>query len=336
MHSRADFLIHMNDFTREAPVLQVEIYDPYNNVTMESRTILPSDFSRRNSSRTFSLFFKNVHKQTLLFRLFYYCCAKVTHLSTELSLLDEGKLGPFWHKKATIKLISETAFPYNFTGGFMGNTGTYIRVLDDIWYTFYRHERFAPSPKYCSLPFGLTRLEVRSSRNQGKTWSDPVTIAAPVPNSPSECILMDGGAFFDEETQTWHYLSQCLGRDSHWNLCHYSRSGRNPMGPFVANPKNPVVIGGQLWSKICSGTGKHCPPGTIDEGTPDVVEKRSGFFVVTFHGYDYNANRGSRGISLTRYFVTFTLSGYDLPYDAIFSKLDCDKWNITWIKVLAA
>ena len=119
---------------------------------------------------------------------------------------------------------------------------------------------------------------------------------------------MDGAGFWDSSTQTWHYLGQCLARDEVWNMCHFTRAGPDPMGPFTPSPYNPVVKSGQLWGyalrpgscgplcccmhvlccccrPICAGSGKHCTPGTGSEGTPEIVMKDyEGYFYVTFHG----------------------------------------------------
>lgn len=76
-------------------------------------------------------------------------------------------------------------------------------------------------------------------------------------------------------------------------MCHYYLPGASPLSPlgFIPDPRNPVVRGGQLFSQICAGSGKHCTVGTVDEGTPDIVVKRDGFYYVTFHGYDYQTAR---------------------------------------------
>jgi hypothetical protein len=41
-------------------------------------------------------------------------------------------------------------------------------------------------------------------------------------------------------------------------MCHYYLQGSNPLSSWSSDPANPVVRGGQLFSKICAGTGKHC------------------------------------------------------------------------------
>jgi hypothetical protein len=100
---------------------------------------------------------------------------------------------------------------------------------------------------------------------------------------------------------------------------------------WQADAHNPVVTGGSLFSRICAGSGKHCTPGTVDEGTPQIVEIDSaGAFVVTFHGYDYGANSAVRGVARTNDWLNWDTAGGGLPNDAIFSKDDCNQWNMPW------
>lgn len=144
---------------------------------------------------------------------------------------------------------------------------------------------------------------------------------------------MDGGAYFDVETNTWHYLSQCLGSYKSWALCHFYRNSSDPRGPWTENKHNPVVRGGELFKRICKDSliyKKHCSVSTKDEGTPDIVEKVNGDFFVTFHGYDYDSKRAVRAVAATKDFVNWRTSGADLPDDALFSYRDCNKWNVSW------
>ncbi|CAF1220063.1 unnamed protein product [Rotaria sordida] len=168
--------------------------------------------------------------------------------------------------------------------------------------------------------------------NSTAMWNvEPAVVALPGNSTFDNCAAVDGAPFFDNETGLWHYLAQCIGNNRRWSLCHYSRFGRDPMsGSFIPNPKNPVVQGGQLWSRICSGIGNHCTLTMYDEGTPEIIQKINGWFYITFHGWDGPNNKAARGIARTRDFVNYDVAGYDLPNDAIFSSLDCNEWNITW------
>ena len=99
---------------------------------------------------------------------------------------------------------------------------------------------------------------------------------------------------------------------------------------WVENMNNPVVKSGQLWSEICSPPS-HCSPLTIEEGTPDIVKKDTdGYFWVTFHGCVPNATSSSRGVAKTKDFVKWETYGDGLPNDAIFTKNDCNNWNVSW------
>jgi len=84
----------------------------------------------------------------------------------------------------------------------------------------------------------------------------------------------------------------------------------SPIGAWVVDPKNPVVRSGELWSRICSGNGKHCDVGTAHESTPQIIEKRAdGLFLVSFQGYDVKLKRGVRGVALTPDFATWFTEG---------------------------
>ena len=103
------------------------------------------------------------------------------------------------------------------------------------------------------------------------------------------------------------------------------------LGLWNINDANPVVVGGDLWSKICSGKGKHCPEDTHDEGTPEIVGKNDeGYFYVTFHGCNKDATISARGVAKTIDFKNWIVDDADLPNDAIFGQVDCNKWDVEW------
>jgi hypothetical protein len=243
-------------------------------------------------------------------------------------------MGNFWYQESHFQYITETTFPTpgksNYTA--FENTGNQIIVINGMWYIFYREFDYGPSPDQCKATiYPIARTVVRQSTNKGITWGPDYPVATPILNTDSGCAVLDGSAFYDQETTTWHYLGQCIGTGG-WNLCHYYLQSSNPLSlnGFIPNPRNPVIRGGQLWSQICSGSGKHCDGGTVDEGTPDIVEKSDSWFYVTFHGYDYNSKKSARGVARTKDFVIWNVSGYRLPNDAIFSSVDCNPWNIAW------
>jgi hypothetical protein len=99
------------------------------------------------------------------------------------------------------------------------------------------------------------------------------------------------------------------------------------MGRFAIDA-TPSVRAGQLWSRICSHSGSICNPrNTVDEGTPDIVYKKDGYFYVTFHGYDYHAKNGFRGVAKTVDFHHWIEVGADLPNGPIFAAPQCQGWN---------
>jgi hypothetical protein len=209
--------------------------------------------------------------------------------------------------------------------------GTQIVVLNGIWYLFNREYGFAASPAQCQYDFA--RIVVRSSADRGKTWSSEVVIARPN-QSAGECALVDGRAYWDADTGTWHYLAQVLKSDATWGIDHFTLNTPSPMAKFIPDSGNPVVKSGALWSRIC-GPGKSCPSGTKDEGTPEISAKSNGLYYVTFHGAYVSAQSppvvsGYRGVAATRDFHTWTTSGSGLPNDAIWSSKDCQAWNVQW------
>lgn len=168
----------------------------------------------------------------------------------------------------------------------------------------------------------------RESRDFGVTWSNLTVIIPPVPGAANECANDDGAAFYDADTDTWHYLGQCMSRKQVWNMCHFTRQGADPVGPFTPDPGNPVVRSGQLWGSIC-GPGRNCPAGMGEEGTPDIVSKSpDGLFFVTFHGWDPAATKSARGVAATKDWTTWYTSGYGLPTGAIFTDADCHRWSV--------
>lgn len=334
--SRVDFYLGVdNNVADQLNLLVVEVNDADLDQVLARRNISRADFGYNNTQlQIFSLYFSSTPGHALEFRVFYHCCSRIVHDKTVVVELDEGPLASFFRGQAGLQLISASTFPTpqmdpSLTA--MWNVGTYIKPLDGVWYVFYREGFYAPTPAFCNNIVPLTRIAVRNSTDMGKTWSMPSAVALPGNTTYDNCAALDGAPFYDEETDTWHYLAQCIGNNRRWSLCHYARAGRNPMaGLFTPNPKNPVVQGGQLWSRICAGVGKHCTLTMYDEGTPEIVQKANGWFYITFHGWDAPNNRAARGLARTRDFVTYDVQGYDLPDDAIFSPLDCNQWNISW------
>jgi hypothetical protein len=206
------------------------------------------------------------------------------------------------------------------------NGGTEIVPLNGVWYMFNREYHYEPQPPQCRRDHA--RIVVRKSLDRGRSWSPEAVVASPDLAS-GECALTDGWAYWDAESGTWHYLAQELAAAGGWNLNHYTRHNPDPLGPFTPDPNNPVVHSGELWRQIC-GPGKMCPTGTHDEGTSDIVEKRNGYFVVSFHGAFGRLPLGFRGVAETSDFHRWVVGKPDLPGDAIWSSRDCQGWAVAW------
>lgn len=235
-----------------------------------------------------------------------------------------ASIDDLWLNTAYFKLIR--SFPVGSLNFSQIDAGTRVVVVNGTWFLFGRVDT-GPSGA-CTQ--GVIAVNVRSSEDEGSTWTSPHPVVTP--DLVISCLYADGTAFFDRENEIWHYLVQVLnvGGQGGWMMSHFSTSGPDPFGTWKANPSNPVVHGGQLFDQICSGSGKHCQVGMIDEGTPEIVEKRDGKFYVTFHGYDYNRKAAARGVARTPDFVNWEVSGDGLPDDVIFSAADCNRWNVSW------
>lgn len=199
----------------------------------------------------------------------------------------------------------------------------WVSVSEGVWYLFNRR---TTEHATAGCAYDHTAVVVRTSRDQGATWSDPVTAVEPGASVADGCAILDGTSVRDPATGTWDMLAQCLGAETGWQLCHYTRASPDPLGPFEPDPRNPVVRSGALWSQICAASRACDPSGVRDEGTPDIVMRRSGEYYVTFHGYDYGARLSYRGVARTSDFRTWTAVGGDLPGAPILSAAECEGW----------
>ncbi|MGH7045883.1 MAG: sialidase family protein [Stellaceae bacterium] len=196
------------------------------------------------------------------------------------------------------------------------------------WYLFDR-ERLTQTPAYCLER--AVRIVVRESLDAGASWSNPaVVVATPgAADAPDACAVVDGSSYYDAATDTWQMLAQCLAahHKGGWMLCHYVRHGVSPLGRFTPDA-TPAVRSGELWSQICAHAGGICDPRhTVDEGTPDIIFKKGGYFYVTFHGFDYSTKHGFRGVAKTADFHHWLTAGPDLPNAPIFAAPECQAWN---------
>ncbi len=235
-------------------------------------------------------------------------------------------LDDFWAGKAHFverRTIDWTKMP----GGTSAESSAWFAIDKGTWYAFNR----APVPqRSAACPEDNMQAVVRASSNSGKTWTAPVVVAAPGDSKRGDgCAILDGASVYDTSTNTWHILAQCLALHNvgGWAMCHYSRHGRSPLGAFFADPHNPVVTPGMLWSKICAQVKGSCDPtGTRYEGTPDIIRRTDGRYDVTFHGYEPQSGMGVRGIAITKDFNTWQTMGDGLPLGPMLGVADCRKW----------
>jgi hypothetical protein len=231
-------------------------------------------------------------------------------------------LDDLWRGAAHFEQVGEIdwgAAPH----GSIGESASSFAVRAGVWYAFNRVSMADPNGR---CPSTHMQIVVRESRDQGRSWSDARVAAAPGDSVHGDgCAVLDGGGIFDEATGTWHLLAQCsdVGNQGGWAMCHYTRKAASPVGRFTPDTDNPVVRGGDLWARICSGADASCPPTTIDEGTPDIIAKIGDKFLVTFHGFDYGTKKAFRGVASTPDFRRWTVHGARLPNGPLIGAAEC-------------
>lgn len=318
----AVFSLMIDNVTADnSTVLRLEAYDFISNKVLAYRIVKRKDFKTNYVTQEFDLNFELNALSTIELRVYSYGESFIKHLKTDV-YPDRISMDAMWEGKAHFQ--PRTKNDHGLVSSLV--------VQDGKWYAFVREVAVRPG---CTIA-GTDRAFITSistSTDKGVTWSPPVPVNDVDSNGPDACTITDGSAYFDAELDQWHMLFQCLSKTGGWNLCHYTRQGSDPVGKFVANTSNPVVVGGDLWSRICSGQGKACPTTMVDEGTPQIIKKVDNYFYVTFHGANYDGTpsiTGARGIARTTDFVTYQVSGADLPGDAMISANDCNPWDINW------
>lgn len=64
-------------------ILTVDVHDAQHDIILESRDISRTDFYKSNQPQNFSLCFENPNcSNSLEFRVYYHCCAEITHYDT--------------------------------------------------------------------------------------------------------------------------------------------------------------------------------------------------------------------------------------------------------------
>jgi hypothetical protein len=286
--------------------------------------------------------------------LFTYAESSPAAFLASNQINSDSLLENLWQGTASFKQVLRLQIQSNgpiarsVAGPSLMDSGTQIVAMSNFvptsktWYLFNREFFYGGiQPANCPSTFALSRIVVRSSQDRGHTWS-PETVVAEPNVANGECELVDGHAFYDPDTNTWHYISQMwtgltssVGAPQSWHINHYALAGQSPMLRFAPDSANPVVKSGQLWSKIC-GPRRSCPNGTDQEGTPEISFKKNGYFYITFHGaFATSPVWGYRGIAKTADFHKWLTHEDDpadsyLPNDALWSKQDCAGWKVSW------
>lgn len=307
-------------------IITLDVFDSTTGTTLSRRELKRMDFSTPFQAQEFELNFVATAQHALEFRVFYHNYAYVRHYKTTIRNItslsfQSDPLGALWQGRGQFKFLRTIPLPGNECCG-------WFAVKDGAWYFFSREVNYDAALVQACGRRDVARTVVRVSFDQGATWSEKQVVASPVAgNTLMNCAVLDGSTYLDSSNGTWHLLTQCLGTQGGWSLCHFTRNDPSPMGPFTPAPQNPVIIGGQLWRQICEGEGKSCPTSVIDEGTPEILFRKNGYFYVSFHGFDPGPRSGYRGMVRTLDFRTWEVSGGDLPGDALFGPRDCQFWN---------
>jgi hypothetical protein len=299
--NRAVFNLAVDNNTADNKnVATIDVYSRTEQKKLAVKNINRKDFRYAKTVQAFTLDFdNNLDQNSLEFRVYFNGATYLLHLNTEIEYYDSTLLSDLWQRNAQFKFKQEFTFPEVHTSSLVTRNGK--------WYAFNRN-----------FPNGKLEVVVRESIDKGKTWSEAFVVATPTPGTGYSEHITDGSAYFDVDTGRWHFITQCMGQDKKWKLCHFYRDSESPLGEFTPNAKNPVVEPRQLWSNICGGN--NCPRGVYDEGTPEIHFKEDGYFWVSFHGY--LRPNGYRGLAKTKDFVK-----YEIPENGLLStKKECSGW----------
>lgn len=295
----------------EQKVVTLDIFDSTNNRLITSKDIWFEDLKAKDSE--YSIVFNAIEKTKYEFRTFWHGGFDLKLKKIIMKPADFGRFGDLFAHQYTFKKVA--AMP--------GGNGWMVSE-NDIWYHFDRNfNADSTIPNFCSAN-GTLAIVVRSSRDKGKTWSSPKVAVMPSFKFGDDdaCMAVDGATFFNSSTGQWNIFSQCQGGTAtHWKMCLYESDTIE--GPY--RRKDIHFQPGQLWSQICTGLNKSCPPNVFDEGTPDYLYSLRGWHYFTFHGYD--GVNGYRGMARTKDFITWSTTGPELADDALLTAADCQSWN---------
>lgn len=242
-------------------------------------------------------------------------------------------MADYWAGNAKWELVKKR----NFNDPAWQFGASTIRVVGNEWYLFSRTN----SPNSSCLGGDQLGTQVRKSSDRGETWTTPINVISPTPNTPWACAATDGDAVYDVSNNKWRFLFQCLGSGTgaRWKGCYAEKTGNDPMGAFTI-AQSPVIEPGALWNIICNTSSDDCfnqsggANKIFDEGTFNIFRFDGTHYWISFHGTD--GVRGYRGIAKTTNFLTYYAGGANggtgeaTPVDAILDKNDGNAWRETW------
>jgi len=308
---RVDFQFNQASAYRPGAVLVLDVFNSTANQVVTAREVWPEEFE--NGNLNLHLTFHGTAGSVYEFRSYYLGGMDLTLRQIILSQANEGVLGQWFNGRLQPRPVATMP----------GGTGT-ILVNNGVWYHFERS--ILPqeiTPSFCQTGGSKLAISmvVRTSSDQGKTWSQAREVVRPSLQAGAKdaCLVLDGATFYNEEAQQWQIFTQCLGdATSAWSMCLYGSS--NVTGPY-SRVMGMALEPKQLWNLICDGVV--CNKGSVfDEGTPEFVARNYGYYYFTFHGYD--GMRGFRGMVRTRDFVTWEGAGPGLPGIPMYASRDCD------------
>jgi hypothetical protein len=318
-HYKVSFYISPLSVTsiNKMKTLTLDVYNLDNAKTFAVKDVWSDEFLS-GSQQVFTLSFYAQAGKRLEFRSLWKSGMNLRLDKIVLRPASGGLLDDYFTGKAEMTAVGQ-----------MPNANGWNYVKDGIWYHFDRKfQDAAVTPSWCHISDAHLSIAtaVSTSTNKGRTWSPYKVIISPSfsLNDDDACSVLDGTTFFNPKVNKWQIFAQCLGKDgSAWKLCLYS--SRTIDGQYVREqavkfqPK-------QIWNLICVDNNSNCPIGKVyDEGTPEFIQYKFGYFYFTFHGYD--GQKGYRGIARTLDFASWEATGADLPGGAIFSKKDCLNWK---------
>ena len=156
-----------------------------------------------------------------------YTCGVTYRSLKEYAYLFCFSLDDIWD--GTADFAPALSIPVGSVGFNQVDAGTRVVVVNGTWYMFGRYDT-GPTAK-CNQ--GEISINIRASTDKGYTWTLPQLLVKP--DEVVTCMYADGGAFFDAETVTWHYIVQ-VEPNSHYPFPPFTLPLPPPSHPPYPRP----------------------------------------------------------------------------------------------------